>query len=65
MTRVLYNAKIINNQKRINVSELLRTYPSPNPTLTLSCSQLIVVGLGRGRCAVAEVLTLIPENVKM
>ena len=45
------------------VSEHLGTYPSPNPTLTLICRQLAVVwfGGGRGKGAVAKILTLI-EN---
>ena len=30
------------------VSDQLRTYPSPNPKLTLNCYQLIVVGLREG-----------------
>ena len=32
----------------ISVSEQLPTYPSPNPTLTLTCYQLTVVELGEG-----------------
>ena len=32
----------------ISVSGQLPTYPSPNPTLTLNCYQLTVVGLGEG-----------------
>ena len=32
----------------ISVSGQLPTYPSPNPTLTLSCYQLTVVELGEG-----------------
>ena len=32
----------------ISVSWQLPTYPSPNPTLTLTCSQLTVVELGEG-----------------
>ena len=32
----------------ISASGQLPTYPSPNPTLTLTCYQLIVVGLGEG-----------------
>ena len=31
-----------------SISELLHTNPSPNTTLTLTCYQLIVVGLGEG-----------------
>ena len=30
------------------VSDQLRTYPSPNPKLTLTCYQLTVVGLREG-----------------
>lgn len=41
------------------VSGQLGTYPSPNPTLTLTCFQLIVVGAGRDRDAIAFILTLI------
>ena len=32
----------------ISVSGQLLTYPSPNPTLTLTCYQLTVVRLGEG-----------------
>ena len=32
----------------ISVSGQLLTYPSPNPTLTLTCHQLTIVGLGEG-----------------
>ena len=32
----------------LSVSGQLPTYPSPNPTLTLTCYQLTVVGLGEG-----------------
>ena len=32
----------------ISVSGQLPTYPSPSPTLTLTCYQLTVVGLGEG-----------------
>ena len=32
----------------ISESEHLRTHPSPNPTLTLTCYHLIFVGLGEG-----------------
>ena len=32
----------------IPVSEQLRSHPSPNPTLTLTCYQLTVVGLREG-----------------
>ena len=42
----------------MSVSEKLPTYPSPNPTFTLTCYQLIVVGLGEGyrcRCTDADV----------
>ena len=31
-----------------SVSGQLPTYPSPNPTLTLTCYQLTVLGLGEG-----------------
>ena len=45
----------------ISASGQLPTYPSPNPTLTLTCCQLTVVelGEGRGRWAVAQILILI------
>ena len=36
------------NVGSMSVSEKLPIYPSPNPTLTLSCKQLTVVGLGGG-----------------
>ena len=46
----------------IPVSGQLPTYPSPNPTLTLTCYQLTVVGLGeRTRWAVAQILILIQK----
>ena len=35
-------------EESISVSEQLPTYPSPNPTLTLTCYQLTVVELGEG-----------------
>ena len=34
--------------RSIPVSGQLPTYPSPNPTLTLTCYQLTVVELGEG-----------------
>ena len=34
--------------RSISVSGQLPTYPSPNPTLTLSCCQLTVLELGEG-----------------
>ena len=37
----------------------LCTYSSPNPTLTLICYKLTVVGLGTSRCRVAQILTSI------
>ena len=42
----------------MSVSRQLRTYLSPNPTLTLTCDQLTVAGLGEegGKC---QILTLI------
>ena len=36
------------NMGSISVSGLLPTYPSPNPTLTLTCCQLTVVELREG-----------------
>lgn len=41
----------------MSASKKLHTYPSPNATLSLSCYQLIVVGLGRGRCKIVLTLT--------
>lgn len=41
------------------ISGQVGTYPSPNPTLTFTCFQLIVVGAGRDRDAIAFILTLI------
>ena len=39
----------------MSVSEQLRTYPSLNPTLTLTCYQLTFVGLGEGQvCSYSE-----------
>ena len=39
----------------MSVSEKVPTYPSPNPTFTLTCYQLIVVGLGEGyRCSYTD-----------
>ena len=40
--------KIDKNMGSISVSGQLPTYPSPNPTFTLTCYQLTVVGLGEG-----------------
>ena len=40
-----------------SVAEELRTYPFLNPTLTLTSYQL--TGVGRGKCAVAQILILI------
>ena len=39
---------IVTKKGSISVSGQLLTYPSPNPTLTLSCYQLTVVELGEG-----------------
>ena len=47
------------NPGSISVSGQLPTYPSPNPTLTLTCYQLIIFELGEGRWAVAQILILI------
>ena len=44
----------------ISVSGQLRTYPSPNPTVTLTYYDMS--GLGRGRCAVAQILILIHKS---
>lgn len=32
----------------MSLSKQLRTYSTPNPTLTLTCDQLNVAGLGEG-----------------
>ena len=42
--------------------QYLGTYPSLNPTVTLTCYQLTVVELGRRRWAVAQILILIHFN---
>ena len=44
----------------MRVSNQLHTFPSPNLALTLNCYQLTAVGLGEGKCAFAQMLTLIP-----
>ena len=46
----------------ISVSGQLRTYPSPNPTVTLTyiLTYNKMLRYGRGRCAVAQILILIP-----
>lgn len=46
----------------ISASEQLQTFSSPNPTITLNCYQLIVVGWGRGRCTVVKIPALIQIN---
>ena len=49
----------------MSVSRQLRTYLSPNPTLTLTYGQLTIAELGEGRaggggrCVIAQILTLI------
>ena len=47
----------------MSVSRQLRTYLSPNPTLTLTYDQLTIAemgeGRGGGRCVIAQILTLI------
>ena len=40
--------RVRNEMGSISVSGQLPTYPSPNPTLTLTCRQLTVVELGEG-----------------
>ena len=54
-TSALYKRKVFfsalthgRHKGSISVSEQLPTYPSPNPTLTLTCYQLTVVELGEG-----------------
>ena len=39
---------LVSSYRSISVSGQLPTYPSPNPTLTLTCYQLTVVELGEG-----------------
>ena len=39
---------LVSSYRSISVSGQLPTYPSPNPTLTLTCYQSIVVELGEG-----------------
>ena len=39
---------LISSYRSISVSGQLPTYPSPDPTLTLTCYQLTVVELGEG-----------------
>lgn len=46
----------------ISASEQLQTFSSPNPTITLNCYQLIVVGWGSGRCTVVKIPALIQIN---
>ena len=60
--------RVRNEMGSISVSGQLPTYPSPYPTLTLTCRQLTVVELGgggggggRGRWAVARILIMIHE----
>ena len=50
------------NNGSIPESKGLHTIPSPNRTLILHCYQLTVVG-GGGRCAIAQTLTLIQNNL--
>ena len=51
------------NVGSMSVPDQLHTYPSPDPTLTLTCYFFVVVELGgRGRCAVSQILTL-TQNV--
>ena len=49
-----------NKAVSISVSGELRTYPSPNQTVTLTYYDMS--GLGRGRCAVAQILILIHKS---
>ena len=49
------------NMGSISVSGQLPTYPSPKPTLTLTCCQLTVVELRRVGWVVAQILVLIPN----
>ena len=41
-------------------SQYLSTHPSPNPALTLTCYPLTDVRKGRGKDAIAQILTSIP-----
>ena len=45
-----------------SVSDQLRTYPSPDPTLTLTCYQLTVVGLGEGYVRSCSDISIVPNN---
>ena len=44
----------------LDQSQYLSTYPSPNPALTLTCYPLTDVRKGRGKGAIAQILTSIP-----
>ena len=39
---------LVSSYRSISVSGQLPTYPSPDPTLTLTCYQLTIVELGEG-----------------
>ena len=52
MQKIFHKVRAYN--KSISVFEQVYTYPSPDPTLTITCYQLIVVGWG----AVPSTLTL-------
>ena len=47
----------------ISVSGQLPTYPSPNPTLTLTCCQLTVVELGEGKVGSCPDTDIDPEYI--
>ena len=47
----------IHFDQSLSVSEKLHTYSSPNPTLTTTCYR------GRGRYKVAQILTLVHNNL--
>ena len=48
----------------ISVSGQLPTYPSPNPTLTLNCCQLIVVELGEGWVGSCSDTNIDPDDLR-
>ena len=48
----------------ISVSGQLPNYPSPNPTLTLTCCQLIVVELGEGWVGSCSDTDIDPDDLR-
>ena len=52
--------KEVRHFESMSVSEKLHTYPSPNSTTIKKNNKLgLMLGQGRGRCAVDQILTLI------